>query len=117
MPFQLVRSFTIASLTMFVLVAAVLTVLKAKEGEFFEEAQSQQIRFFNSVQENFARQQDQAAWRSPWMSTHAVPCPTTGARQARLARRSKGKPVSAKLDASSRPSRSSRNLTPEYLKP
>jgi signal transduction histidine kinase len=63
MPFQLVRSFTIASLTMFVLVAAVLTVLKAKEGEFFEEAQSQQIRFFNSVQENFARQQDQAALR------------------------------------------------------
>lgn len=63
MPFQLVRSFTIASLTMFVLVAAVLTVLKVKEGEFLEEAQSQQIRFFNSVQEDFAKQQDQAALR------------------------------------------------------
>jgi signal transduction histidine kinase len=63
MRFQLVRYFTIASLAMFVLVAVVLTYFQREESIFFQDVQTQQIRFFTTVQQDFARQQDQAALR------------------------------------------------------
>jgi two-component system NtrC family sensor kinase len=63
MRFQLVRYFTIASLAMFGLVAAVLTHFQGVASAFFEDVQSQQNQFFSQVQQDFAKQQDQAALR------------------------------------------------------
>ena len=63
MRFKLVRYFTLASLGMFVLMALALTWIERQQGEFFKGAQSEQGIFFQKVQENFTRQQEEAARR------------------------------------------------------
>jgi len=63
MRFQLVRYFTIASLGMFGLVALALVYFEHDQGLFFRDVQEKQIGFFKSVQDDFAKQQDDAARR------------------------------------------------------
>ena len=63
MRFKLVRYFTVASLAMFVLVAAVLTYFQSEAGILFKNVQSQQNQFFGQVQQDIAKQQDQVAIR------------------------------------------------------
>lgn len=63
MRFQLVRYFTIASLGMFALVALALMYFEHDQSVFFKEVQEKQIGFFKSVQDGFAKQQDEAARR------------------------------------------------------
>ena len=63
MRFKLVRYFTLASLGMFVLMALALTWIERQQGEFFKGAQSEQGIFFQKVQENFTKQQEEAARR------------------------------------------------------
>lgn len=63
MQFKLVRYFTVASLFMFALVAAVLMHFQTEAGSLLQSVQSQQNRFFSQVQQDFAKQQDQAALR------------------------------------------------------
>ena len=63
MRFQLVRFITVASLGMFALVAAALIYFERDQGAFFKEVQATQIAFFKTVQEGFAKQQDEASRR------------------------------------------------------
>ena len=63
MRFKLVRYFTLASLGMFVLMALALVWIEREQGEFFKSAQSEQGVFFQNVQENFTKQQEEAARR------------------------------------------------------
>ena len=63
MRFKLVRYFTLASLGMFVLMALALAWIEHQQGEFFKSAQSEQGVFFQNVQENFTKQQEDAARR------------------------------------------------------
>ena len=63
MRFKLVRYFTLASLGMFVLMALALAWIEREQGEFFKSAQSEQGVFFQGVQENFTKQQEEAARR------------------------------------------------------
>lgn len=63
MRFQLVRYFTVASLGMFALVAAALVYFEHDQSVFFKSVQEKQIDFFKSVQDGFAKQQDEAARR------------------------------------------------------
>ncbi len=61
--FRLVRYFTVASLGAFLLVAGALLYFEGLEGEFFKKVQQAQSEFFRSVQDGFARRQDEAARR------------------------------------------------------
>ena len=63
MRFQLVRYFTIASLGMFALVALALVYFEHDQSVFFGTVQEKQLGFFKTVQEGFAKQQDEAARR------------------------------------------------------
>lgn len=63
MRFELVRYFTIASLAMFGLVIAVLSYFQNEASSLFQRVQTQQNQFFSKVQQDFAKQQDQAALR------------------------------------------------------
>jgi signal transduction histidine kinase len=63
MQFKLVRYFTVASLFMFALVASVLLHFQNEAEALLHTVQSQQNRFFSQVQQDFAKQQDQAALR------------------------------------------------------
>ncbi len=61
--FRLVRYFVIAASGMFFLVAAALIYFEWTQGAFFKQAQTQQSLFFEQVQTDFARQQDESARR------------------------------------------------------
>jgi two-component system NtrC family sensor kinase len=63
MHFRLVRYFTLASLGMFILIAAAMAYFQYLQGDFFKEVQTRQGGFFKEVQESFAKQQDEAARR------------------------------------------------------
>jgi signal transduction histidine kinase len=63
MRFHLVRYFSFASLAIIVLVATAMVWFERDQGRFFNDVQAQQIAFFSSVQETFARRQDEAARR------------------------------------------------------
>jgi two-component system, NtrC family, sensor kinase len=63
MHFHLVRHFTIASLGMFALVSLALVYFEQDQGVFFKEVQGKQIEFFKSVQDSFAKQQEEVARR------------------------------------------------------
>ena len=63
MRFKLVRYFTFASLGMFVLMALALAWIERQQGEFFKTSQSEQGTFFQTVQETFTKQQEEAARR------------------------------------------------------
>jgi PAS domain S-box-containing protein len=59
--FHLVRYFALTGLAAFLIVAAALSYFERQEGKFFARVQQDQLQFFRQVQENFARQQDEAA--------------------------------------------------------
>jgi signal transduction histidine kinase len=61
--FKLVPYFTLASLFMFLMVAAALTYFSNQQREFFQQVKKDEIAFFRQVQESFAKQQDEAARR------------------------------------------------------
>ena len=61
MRFQLVRYFTIASVGIFALVALALIYFQRDQVSFSKEVQAQQISFFESVQDGFAKQQGEVA--------------------------------------------------------
>ena len=63
MRFQLVRYFTIASVGMFTLVALALMYFERDQNVFFKDVQDKQIAYFKTVQDSFAKQQDDAARR------------------------------------------------------
>ena len=62
-PFRLVRYFSIASITAFAFVAAVLILNETTQGAFFEDVQKKQASFFGDVQKGFVSQQDESARR------------------------------------------------------
>ena len=68
-PFRLVRYFTATSLVMFVLVALALTQFMRLQGNLLTSMQTQEAEFFRKVQQDFARQQDEAA-RRDLLSVH-----------------------------------------------
>lgn len=59
--FRLLRYFTITTLVAFVAVGSALAVLQYLEGEFFEQVQHDQQRFFAQAQAELARQNEEAA--------------------------------------------------------
>ena len=64
MRFQLVRYFTLASLSMFVLVTLAIAWFERQQSEFFKQVQVEQGEFFKEVQNGFAKQQEVAARRN-----------------------------------------------------
>jgi signal transduction histidine kinase len=61
--FKLVRYFTVASVSMFMLVASALSFFQTQQGDFFSEVQSQQIDTIEQVQTSFSRQQQEISRR------------------------------------------------------
>ncbi|MBC8212711.1 MAG: HAMP domain-containing histidine kinase [Gammaproteobacteria bacterium] len=61
--FKLVRYFSFASITMFVLVALAFSYFITQQSIFFNEVQNQQIQKINSLQASFAQQQQDVSRR------------------------------------------------------
>ncbi|MEK7439097.1 MAG: hypothetical protein AAB150_19675 [Pseudomonadota bacterium] len=59
--FRLVRYFTVANLTAFLLVVAPLLYIEFRESDFFKQVAQEQSAFFKQGQDNFAQQHDAAA--------------------------------------------------------
>lgn len=61
MRFHLVKYFTLASLGMFLLIAAAMAYFQGQQNDFFKRVQSDEGAFFKQVQDGFARQQEDVA--------------------------------------------------------